>query len=160
MSNYKESTRIENMVASLVSEHHPHLKGAQIAVAVKEGSVGENITEPPQGKIAKITKIRRVTGLYNFLSGNDLVVEVDEKLWDLLEVEEQEARLDATLCRVGNDPEKGLYLRDPIEVFPEAVNRHGFYSNELREFGDAVRQMDLPLVEAGKKATTKPMAVS
>ena len=57
-----------------------------------------------------------MTGLYNFLCGQDLVLEVDEKIWDALSLERQEAEIDAQLCRVGYDPEKGYYLKDPIEI--------------------------------------------
>lgn len=152
MSNYTENQQLSTMVGRLVNEHHPDLASAKIAAVMKEGEVGKNITEPAKGKRPRIVKARKVPDLFNFLSGYDLVVEVEQKYWDGLELQTQEAFLDAALCRIGLDPEKGYYLKNPLEIFPEAIARHGLYTNALRELGETLAtQLELPLKGADEK---------
>ena len=157
MSSYKESGRIKDMAGKLIKKHHAHLEGVPIAYVLKEGEVGKKIVETLKGKKATIVKARKQSELNLYLTGYDFVVETNERLWDLLSVEAQEACLDTALCHMKHDSEKGFYLMDtPIQTFPEIVERHGLWNQDLKEMSKQMLLFDGLLTKPKTKAPVKP----
>lgn len=163
MPNFNHSERVEQVAERLIKQHHEHLSIANIAYLMKEGEVDRKIGEPDKGQIRKVAKSRKLPALYEFLSDYHFAIEVDQGIWDLLTLEQQEAVIDQELCRLGWDAEKGPYIREtPLIIYPEIIERHGLYTEELRKFGEQFRQLKLfpPPAEVKGNGKAKPLPVN
>ena len=143
---YQESERIKGIAEGLIERHHRHLGPARIAYVMKGRDREDNLAppkEPREGKQRRVTRARLVPQLYRLLTGYDFIIEVDQILWDMLELGQQEAVIDHELCHCARD-EKGWYLRDhDVQEFREILERHGFYHPKLEQFVSIGHQLKL-----------------
>ena len=78
------------------------------------------------------------------------VIELASDVWLLLEEAQRDALLDHYLTRCKIDDEGRLALRSPVSEFPQIVERHGLWRDDLADLGRALAasgQLSL-LVEA------------
>ena len=101
-----------------------------------------------------LAKTKGLSALDQFLSGNFLVVIVNEQAWVRLNHAQRLALLDHELCHVMGDTDTGFTMRDhDIEEFNAVIERHGAWSRDVVEFLATARKaqielpMDLPPVE-------------
>jgi hypothetical protein len=146
MANYAESERLKDMAETMISDHHEHLKEAVIGYVMKEydqerPNPGTRSARP--GKKRRLGKVRCYDTITQMLTGYHFVIVLDQRPWDMLDVNEQEAVLDAELARLGWDAD-GPYLKDPdLAVFSDVVARHGVYNPEIEEFFKKTAQLSL-----------------
>lgn len=145
---YEKSERIEQIAKGLIAKHHTHTLGVARIACVMKRVDPEQEAKPPKsgrdGKRPKIAKARLIPAIYQLLTGRDFIIEVDERYWDLLSLEQQEALIDHALSHCERDA-KGWYLRDhDVEEFRSILERHGFWRNGLEEFVTAASQRTLP----------------
>ncbi len=145
---YAECNRIKRIAEDLIGRHHADLGPARIAYVMKERdrlAELKPLKEPRRGKQRKIARVRLVPEIYRLFADVDFIVEVDERLWDQLTLEQQEAVIDHELCHCARD-DKGWYLRDhDVQEFREIVERHGLWQPRLEEFvAAAPAQQPLP----------------
>lgn len=154
---FEQDSHLDKLIKRVRREHYPNLKGAQIIGILKGSEVGQQITETPEGKRRKVTQVSKPPELQRFLHGQEFIIQVDRTVWDLLELESQEAHIDEALARCGMG-EKGPYIIDPdVEMFAEVIARRGFYTTELEATRDQIAQLQLDF--SGKKNRKKSASV-
>ena len=145
MPKYKLADDVEVIARELIEDHHPHLddEAVSIGFVFKEGDVGKKQMEQEEGQIPKVAKGHLVKSFYKRLTGHDFVIEVDEKLWKLIDPDLHKPIIDAELHRFGVN-EKGPHLIDaPIVLFPGMLKRYGEWTPDLKKMGSQLRQLKL-----------------
>ncbi len=149
---FKQDKIIKAAADRLIAANHAHLKSASICYVMKLDESGQDkpLKPPRDGKHRKIASARKVPALYLELTGFDFIILVDQKVWDRLSLEQQEAVVDHELCHCRYD-EKGWYVADhDVQEFRAILERHGFWQDSLREFVEAAQQQKLPFEPAAK----------
>lgn len=164
----KEDHRFAGMhriLSGLVSDHHPHLKNARIALAWHSGWKADT-----DGRM-KLGMCKLASDFDRQLHDFDFVIVLNRSFWTSMEVTDaqRKALLDHELCHAEvsidpatNDPKetelgRTIYRirRHDIEEFSAIVERHGLYKKDLEHFAAAIaRGPMLPL--EGDTAAAKP----
>jgi hypothetical protein len=145
------------LLSGLVSEHHPHLRHARIALAWHKGW-----TADVDGRVT-LGKCKKASDLDRQLTAFDFVIVLNRHFWTEPTVGEDQrtALLDHELCHAevvmdGDEPfkdELGLIVyrirKHDLEEFSKIVQRYGCYKKDLEQFAAALfRGKDRPLFAA------------
>ncbi len=141
-SRFRHAPEIKDLAAAVIEAYHPHLQDASIAYLLRRGtwkSKGQVIT----GKAAIAPEQWRL------LSGCDLLLVINESVWDVLGNKGREVLLDHELShftppaaeKTGNLHWK---IREhDLQEFSEVVKRHGVCTGDHRRLVEAAGQLDL-----------------
>lgn len=154
MPTYRNAPAVMRIGEELIKEYHSHLIGTKIRWIFKEKASIKG------GKYTYGTA-RLVQGLQAFLeaSGQNpditsdvvesyFVIEIAEDTWATLDAHEKKALVDHELChcgmvikmRDGEEIEVLTIIPHDIEEFRAVVERHGLWSQDMREFAKATKR--------------------
>lgn len=135
---FDDSEAAELIAERLIPDFHPHLADANIRYicrnrAAKRG--GEKVS----GNVYKMS------GKYNFLTGQNFIVEIALDVWNDLAPNQRKALIDHLLTRcVGVEDEttgeyKWKVVPPVIQEFPEVAERNGQWNEGLVDMEKALR---------------------
>ena len=128
----------------MIPDAHPHLVGVLIAHLLKITAPPKKTGKPPRlGKKITMAKTSKVSPKVRAIASADFqfIIEYDSSVWDALTQEGKDALVDHELCHCGNDAD-GCYLKaHGLEEFPEIVDRHGLWKNDVQQFADQTEKV-------------------
>ena len=127
------ATDIANAV---IDSWHPHLASVPVAyLAVEEMKSKDRETW---------AKIRKATPVEQCLATVDLILVINEGVWEELTYDQRVALLDHEFCHVGWDAKKDqLVMRDhDLEEFGCIAKRHGPWRESIKLFGEQLELFD------------------
>lgn len=132
MSAYwTRAPEVEEIAGRLIPALHPHLEEAAIQYIFRHGA------ELHAHGAEAMAVARRCTGLLEYFSRADFIIEVSSDWWESLSDEQRVALVDHELCHC-IEGKKGWEIRPhDIEEFAEIVDRHGLWRSDLRAFIEA-----------------------
>lgn len=141
---YGDFDALETMAKSLIPSYHPELATARIryVAAEKAGKKG--------GKVC-YGKVRKVSGVMEFLLETDFVLEVGMDVWNEQTAEQRLAVVDHLLERcfgVEDEEDPGApmkwTIREPdVQEFSTILRRHGAWNEDLQGFASVAKEIDL-----------------
>jgi hypothetical protein len=141
-SPYRLAPQLKAAAEPIIARYHPHLRQAAIAYLLRRGtwkSRGQVIT----GKAAIAPEQWRL------LSGCDLLLIINETVWQVLGDKGREVLLDHELSHftpptAGKDGSLHWAIREhDLQEFSEVVKRHGVCTGDHRRLIEAAGQLDL-----------------
>lgn len=157
---YWHDPQLEEIGKSLIQKHHNHLLEAEISYLVTS-------RQKIKAGVVEIGHSKRPSGLLKHYARADFIVIIADDFWHGAERIKREALVDHELCHCSVEYDESgerswIIRRHDIEEFTAVVDRHGLWTDELKQFGQAVaRQLELPLSgdeKPKKKATVSPAA--
>jgi hypothetical protein len=138
---YTEAPQVSALLSELVRRLYPHLVNAKLRCLFAEKLGG-------RGR-AKIARMSLVSGLWKTITGEDFVLIVNWELWKGMPLVKRLAVLDHELSHCGiDDHERYCLLEHDVEEFTAVVARWGAYREDVRRFGEVLRQQQLELIPA------------
>lgn len=151
MSTFTMAPELDARAKKIIAKHHPSLKGITILYVWRDkatrshGSLVLGSTGRLSGRAAMLYAAA-VAGEGNpydaELDPDDdhaaYVIELPSDVWLLLEEAQRDALLDHYLTRCKIDDEGRLALRSPVSEFPQIVERHGLWRDDLADLGRAL----------------------
>jgi len=138
------SSVIDDLVAQLIADHHPHLQAVKVRLVSRTQPAKRN-----GNPLLAVTKV--VSGLNAWLGGSGkpyFVIEVCERLLGQVDEATRKAVLDHALTRcelVGTTLRLRAY---DVQEFASVLHRNGPYYQRLRDFAQvAAKQLQLALEE-------------
>jgi hypothetical protein len=124
ISIWKE-TILEDMGLHLIKNYHP-------ALAMLSGDMVFYFVE----KASHDGKVKKLSGSTKEAAGNIMfVIEVNYETWTDYNQAQRWALLDSLLCRITfedkNDGSRVFSIRKPLELFPEVLERHGIWNDDM-----------------------------
>lgn len=145
MSEYQQSSEIEQISKSVIAANHPHLVNAaiayllQIAERDKKGNL-KTANPPRQGKHRKVASACLVPDKYHELCGYDFLIIVKEEYWLFFSEEQRIALLDHELSHCRQDID-GFYTGDhDLEEFAGVIERNGIWNSGVKRFFEQVQK--------------------
>jgi len=134
---FAEFEAAEEIAEGLVANHHPDLTLARIRYICRNKATKRG-GRPVPGNVYKMG------GKYEYLVGCDFIIEVALPVWNDFNINQRRAVIDHLLSRcMGEEQEDGMMkwrLRPPeVQEFPEVVERHGQWNDELIDMGKSIR---------------------
>jgi hypothetical protein len=134
---FAEFEAVEEIAGDLIANHHPDLVLARIRYICRNKAAKRGGRPVPGG-------VYKMGGKYEYLVGCDFVIEVALEVWNDFNINQRKAIVDHLLSRcVGEEQEDGTMkwkLRPPeVQEFPEVVERHGQWNDELIDMGKSIR---------------------
>ncbi len=132
---YTDATLVEDFAKRLIPNNHPELATANIRYIFRIEAAQKS------GRPVKGT-VRKVSGVMQYITGLDFIVEIALDQWNGLAVQTREALVDHLLerCTGEEDPEDAgapmkWKLRSPdVEEFASILRRHGAWNEDLQAF--------------------------
>lgn len=144
MAEFLDAPDVEAVAQQLIPKYHHHLLNASIRYLFRKGSPLTHGGRPVAGT-AKVIK-----GETAYLTGLNFRIMIDGDLWPKLPPDIQEALVDHELKHCGGELVDGQWrwfiVHHDVEDFADIVQRHGFWTAELKQLNDAARhyyQMNL-----------------
>lgn len=134
----------KEIAEEMIPEVHQHLRTANIAylfTTQDRKKAGRVIL----GTASKLSPVQRFLSSDSGDEGYDFIILFGKNQWDLMTDKKKKAVVDHELCHcsVGS---KGWALRGhDVEEFREVIERHGLYKEDVREFAETARQLELPV---------------
>jgi predicted metallopeptidase len=146
-TEYSYAAEVEEVARELIAEHHQHLEDERIEYIFRSKAT-------LKGGKTVLGKARKISGLNAFLAkepnraGPFFVIEVPVEEWKELTPEQRKALVDHELshCDLTDEGELQITPHD-VEEFAAVVERHGFWTQDVAVFANAVQQ-HLPGLEA------------
>jgi hypothetical protein len=133
-------------------DYHSDLVNVEISCVF----VKETMSRGGRSIAARIVK---VPPLMRHISGKRAVLKVAWAAWTNMKAAERLAMVDTELCRLHRKIEgDALETVSPVEVFPEALNRHGAWNEELTKVQAAIKQMPIKFPTSGESVGASAQA--
>lgn len=150
-TTYAAAPDVAKIAKKLIGKHHTRLADVRIECVYRDKAATSN------GKTV-LGKARKMSGLNAFMAReitSDVdadaadpffVIEIAEDEWRRMGPAAREALVDHELCHCTAefDEESGEYKlgirAHDVEAFAEEVTRHGLWHDELKTFGEAVKE--------------------
>jgi len=140
---YASAENVENEAKGLIPLYHPELATARFKyVFVDKASVKNG--KPVRGKV------RRITGVLEFLTEADFLMEIALDQWNELADTQRKALIDHLLeaCTGEEDDNDGgamkWSVREPdVQEFAAILRRHGAWNDDLAAFTTIAKTIDI-----------------
>lgn len=148
-SVFSEAPEVAELAREIIRKDHPHLDAEDIRIVYL-------FVDPPPESKGKLVfgRCRKVTGLNAFLARENaprdedeepdfgdpfFVIEIAERVWQVLEPHQRRALVDHELCHAAvirdeEDVPKLSIRPHDVEEFTDIVNRHGLWEEGLQDF--------------------------
>jgi hypothetical protein len=141
---YATAENVEREATSLIGLYHPELAMARFRYAFVDKASVKN-GRPVRGKV------RRVTGVLEFLLEADFLMEVALDQWNELTDTQRKALVDHLLehCTGEEDEAEGggemkWSVREPdVQEFSAILRRHGAWNDDLLAFASVAKTIDI-----------------
>lgn len=135
MAEFVEAAGLDQMVRTLISEHHQHLAQAKIKILFRMGSWTSKCKEV-------FAKTYKASERDRTLHGYDFVIIVNKDVWAILTMEQRWALLDHELCHCGINVNTGAYtiVEHDVQEFAAVIRRHGLWCQDVKAFGKVVQE--------------------
>ena len=129
---------VESMAKKLIGKYHGFLREAKISYVFKDATWNKD-GKPCAGEVKLMSPYVHV------LTGFDFGVIINYKYWLQLDTKLREAILDHLLssCTADEDKEgnfKWKKAKPSVNEFPEVIERHGAYTEDLKNLDDALAE--------------------
>ncbi len=139
---YSDAETVETIAKPLMGPFHPELATARIKyVYVDKGSMKNG--RPVFGKVKKLS------GISEFLIGCDFVIEVAQDHWNELDENQRTALVDHLLERCSGEEDENTgemvwVVREPdVQEFTSILRRHGAWNADLTTFASVAKAIDI-----------------
>ena len=143
----KPAHEAERMAQPIIEQHHSHLVGARILflLTTQERTRGLRTVLASAQKLPALQKYLSSGGEHAVEEWHDFLILISETEWNALTREQRIALVDHELCHCWADPETGAWqLRGhDVEEFADVIARHGLWKQDVRTFGEVIRQLRL-----------------
>ncbi len=140
---YAEAENVEKEAMSLIPMYHPELAEARFKFVFVDKASMKN-GKPVRGKV------RRITGVLEFLLEADFMMEVALDQWNELTDVQRKALVDHLLeCCTGEEDEADggtmkYSVREPdVQEFSAILRRHGAWNDDLAAFASVAKTIDI-----------------
>lgn len=141
---YDNAESVEAVAKTLIPSYHPELATARIRYVYVDKASNKG------GKV-QLIKVRKVSGVLQFLLDLDFLVEVPLDKWNELSAAQRNALVDHGLERCyGQEDEEDpgapmkWVLRDPdVQEFGTILRRHGAWNPDLAGFTSIAQGIDI-----------------
>ena len=125
-----------DLAQGLIAQWHEHLTNTDIVYLA--------VDEMKSRRRETWAKIRKANPVESCLADADLILVVNEGIWQQLNLAQRIALLDHEFCHVVWDAESGkLVMRDhDLEEFACIVKRHGAWRDSIKLFGEQLELFD------------------
>lgn len=144
---YGSAESVEDVAKNLIPMYHPELATARIKyVFVDKASMKGG--KPLPGKV------RKISGVLEFLTDADFMLEVALDQWNELTEGQRTALVDHLLerCTGEEDEENGEMkwtMREPdVQEFAVILRRHGAWNDDLTAFASVAKQINIEEIAA------------
>lgn len=152
---YASAENVEKEALGLIPVYHPELATARFKYVFVDKASMKN-GKPVRGKV------RRITGVLDFLLEADFLMEIALDQWNELADTQRKALIDHLLecCTGEEDEESGgdmkWSVREPdVQEFSAILRRHGAWNDDLAAFASIAKTIDIDsLVEEATSAVT------
>jgi len=154
---YDNADAVETIAKTIIPTYHPELATARIRYVYVD-KAGMKGGKPVNGKV------RKISGVLEFLLDADFVVEIPLDRWNEMTVEQRQALVDHLLERCfGEEDEEDAgaemkwSLREPdVQEFSSILRRHGAWNDDLAGFASVAKEIDLAaIVSETQQAATQ-----
>ena len=94
-------------------------------------------------------KMKKASPIETCLSEAEFFLIIDEVTWKSISVKQKMALIDHELCHLEEitkeDGPKWVLRTHSVEEFTEILERHGAWKEDLQEFVEKAKQIELPL---------------
>jgi hypothetical protein len=140
---YADAENVENEAKGLIPLYHPELATARFKyVFVDKASVKNG--KPVRGKV------RRITGVLEFLVESDFLMEIALDQWNELADTQRKALIDHLLEACTGEEDEGdggamkWSVREPdVQEFSAILRRHGAWNDDLAAFASIAKTIDI-----------------
>lgn len=140
---YAEAENVEKEALSLIPMYHPELATARFKFVFVDKASMKN-GKPVRGKV------RRITGVLEFLLDSDFLMEIALDQWNELSDVQRKALIDHLLeCCTGEEDENDggdmkWSVREPdVQEFSAILRRHGAWNDDLAAFASIAKTIDI-----------------
>lgn len=139
---YGRAESIEEVAKRLIPTYHPELASARIVYIFVDKASKKG------GKLIP-GKARRVSGAFEYLLGQDFILEVALEVWNDLSDRQRNALVDHLLesCTGVEDEQNGEMkwgMREAdVREFTSILNRHGAWTDELAGMVEVAQRLNL-----------------
>lgn len=145
---YGNADSVENFAKTLIPQYHPELATARIKYVFVDKASMKN-GKPVLGKS------RKISGVLEFLTDSDFMMEVALDQWNEQTEEQRAALVDHLLEHLTGeeDEENGdmkWAMREPdVREFAAILRRHGAWNDDLTAFASVAKQINIEEIAAG-----------
>lgn len=139
---YDNAESVETIASGLIPNYHPELATARMLyIFVDKAST--------KGGRELLGKVRKLSGMLEFIIERDFIVEVALDKWNELDGPQRAALVDHLLERcTGEEEEESAKMiwkiREPdVQEFSSILQRHGAWHEDLRAFVSVAQQVQL-----------------
>jgi len=139
---YSEAETVETLAKPLIAPFHPELATARIKyVYVDKGSM--------KAGRPVFVKVKKLSGISEFLIGADFVIEVALDHWNDLDENQRNAAIDHALERCSGEEDESTgemvwVVREPdVQEFTSILRRHGAWNADLTTFASVAKAIDI-----------------
>jgi len=156
---YTAAESVEAIAQQAIPMFHPHLATARVAYIFVDKASTKN-GRPVLGKV------RKVTGILEFMLDKDFLVEIPLDQWNQLADTQRQALVDHLLERCyGEENEENGEMkwstREPdVQEFSTILRRHGAWNNELAGFVSVAKTVNVDEMVADAVSETADETVS
>ena len=150
---YGTAEGVETMAGELIPQFHPELATARFKYVFVDKASQKN-GKPVRGKV------RRITGILDFLIETDFLVEVALDCWNEMHDSQRKALIDHLLesCTGEEDANNGgemkWSVREPdVQEFAAILRRHGAWNEDLAAFTVIAKEIDVDSIVEEAVAT-------
>lgn len=136
----------ERIAQTLIQEYHEHLAGARILYLFTNQERTRNLRTVlgSAQKLPAVTKYLSSGEAADVDEGYDFLILLSSTDWEGLGREQRVALVDHELCHCWADENGSWKIRGhDLEEFHDVVARHGLWKQDVRVFGEVVRQLRL-----------------
>lgn len=153
---YGNAESVETLAKNLIPMYHPELATARVKyVFVDKASTKSG--KPVYGKV------RKVSGVMEFLIESDFMVEVALDQWNEMSEQMRTALVDHLLERLtGEEDDKSgemkWAMREPdVQEFAAILRRHGAWNDDLTAFASVAKQINIDEIaeDVAEEVTTR-----
>lgn len=142
---YSSAEAVESIAGGLIPNYHPELATARFMFAFADSGW-------QKGGREIWGKVKKISGLWEYVTERDFVVEVAADKWNDLTPDQRTALVDHLLERcVGEENEDGSMkwsVREPdVQEFTSILQRHQAWHSGLVDFVSVAKQIQLEEIE-------------
>ncbi|MFW5962301.1 MAG: putative metallopeptidase [bacterium] len=137
MAEYRKSPEVKEIAKELISKYHKHLQSARMEYLFRDkaGKSGGN---------AVLGNTRKVSGIYQTLTGLDFIIDIAEDTWQELTENQRYALIDHELYHCGiNEQGNFVIIKHDVTEFIPIIKRYGLWTEGLQVLGQNV-DMNVP----------------
>ena len=147
MAIFDDAESVQALATSLIPNYHPELATARIRYIFCEKA-------SMKGGKPVLGKVRKISGILEFMTDTDFVMEIPTDRWTDMPQEQRRALVDHLLERcTGEEDEEDASatmkwsMREPdVQEFSSILRRHGAWNDDLAGFASVAKEIDLEAI--------------